>query len=502
MTDDPQREDGDEASGAASAPARATPVAKPVPTREVPIAEEVGPPQKPPPDEPPETPRRHWGRRLAAVVLLAVVLAVVFLPQILSLGLVRRYAMDEANRRLPVRVEVRGWSLSWFGEQAVDGVAVRTRAGRPALAIDRVTLDRGLWDLAMDRTDVGPVRIAGGEAWADALDELVAEVREPTPVPEPSEPGEEPGVPPEEPEVPPEPPPPEPPAPEPEAPTGPGPAPLVPELVEVSGFTVHAGEDLVRIETATFTRGRGEDPRDTFQAEVEAVYGNQRGTFSAQGHITGLSSDWQGTGRLGGEVVVTAASLPLAPLVTAAAPAGAIQVSGTVGGTVSVNRSREGRLLVRTGLTGSGLQASGKVLRGDTPALEALTLKTEATVDQGAVTVGALAVTAATAEADAAAGEAQASASRQVAAVTASGTFALAAEGAPPAGRGTATIDLDLGRLAPMFRRSLGLHEGLVVESGRLTGRLTAATDAEASTVDLAADVTSRPQDAGARADG
>ena len=508
-------------------PAVATPVAKPVrkakpaptdkaraaddesdrplpqparkPAREAPVAEEVAPPPEPeapappvpPADEasPPARPRRHWGWRFIGVVLLALVLvlvlAVVFLPQILSLGPVRRYAMDEANRRLPVRVDVGGWSLSWFGDQAVDAVAVQTPSGRPAARIQRVTLERGLWALLMDRTDLGPIRVVGGEAWADAFDELGAAFEETPPLPEPPvEPGEP--TPPET--EPTEPAPPEPEPSEPAPPEGPGPAPLIPEVVEVRGFTLHTGEDLVRVENATLTRGRGDDARDTFQATLQADYGTQRGTISAEGHLTGLSADWQGADRLGVEVTLTATDLPLGPLTAAAAPDGAVQVTGTVAGRLVVNRSREGRILVSTNVTGSAIQASGKALKGDTPTAETLTLVTEATYDHGALTVGGLELTvAALPVASTPAGSPPPA--RQVAKVTASGTFALAAEGAHPKGEGTAAVDLDLGRLAPMFRRSLGLHEELVIEGGTLEGRLVASTGADASAVDLTADV-------------
>jgi len=194
------------------------------------------------PAEPSARPRRRWWRWLLAAVLIGVLLLLVFLPQILSLGPVRRCALREASRLLPVRVDAADWSLSWFGEQAVEGVEVRSAEGRRLARVGRVTLGSGLLDLAMDRRRLGPVSFDDAEVW---VDDLRAALAAPPPAGAPPEgPAEGPA---EGPPAPPEPAAPPPPAPEPPPvtppapPAEPGPAPMVLESVTVRGLVLHVG---------------------------------------------------------------------------------------------------------------------------------------------------------------------------------------------------------------------------------------------------------------------
>ncbi|MEA3367297.1 MAG: hypothetical protein U9R68_04185, partial [Planctomycetota bacterium] len=424
------------------------------------------------PDEPPAgRSRRHWGRRFLAAAVVAALLLVVFLPQILSLGPVRQYAVREANRLLPVRVDAADWSLSWFGEQVVEGVEVRSAENRQLAHAGRVTLGSGLLDLAMDHRRLGPVAVDEAEVW---VDDLKAALAAPPPAEAPPEwPPEgppappEPAAPPEAPPVTPEPPLPEPPPPEP-APAEPGPAPVIPESVTVRGLVLHVGGDRLRIPDAALRRR--DDDRHAFEARLQVTHGKQRGTGAVEGTLTGLSADWQGPDRVGVEAVLTCKDLPLAPGVAAVGAAETdLRVAGVVSGKVTLARSRDARLVVKVDLVGTGLEASGGPLGPDRPAVDTLRLLAEATYDGGAVTVGTLRLTS------------------PVAMARASGPFGLASAEAPPAGKGSAEVRLDLAPLAGMFRHTLGLHEGLTVEGGTFEATVDAVSTEAASRVRLIA---------------
>jgi len=424
--------------------------------------------------------RKHWGRRLGFLLVVfvgLVVVAVVLAPNILSLGPVRGYVLGQVNQRLPIRVEATDWSLSWFGAQEVQGLDVREPDGGRAVHVGRLTLHRGLAGLLADWGRLGPVGVDDAEVWADDLNRALAALAGPAeapavpPVPRPPAPPTEgpPTAPPVEPPV--EPPPP---APEPAPPPVP---PMIPESVEVRGLVVHTGGGDLRVPVATFATG----PKGAaLQADLAVEQGDQTGTASVKATLAGLVADWQGPDRLGVVATVTANGLPIGPL---AAMAGRdhlpVRVEGTVSGTLQVTRGRDGRLAVDAGLRGEGLVAEGEVLRGDRPALAEVALAAKAAYDDGTLTVEAFRLTSPIGTADA------------------RGTFALAARSgsrpnqgaASPTGEGSAEVHLALGRVAEMFRHTLGLREDLTVEHGALVAEMHAANDAKQSRLRLAADL-------------
>lgn len=92
----------------------------------------------------------RWGRRLllavgAVLVLLAA--AVGAAPTVLSTAWARAFVLAKVNAALaPARVEVRDWSLAWFGAQCVEGVAYEdARSGVQAKA--RALRVGSLWAL-------------------------------------------------------------------------------------------------------------------------------------------------------------------------------------------------------------------------------------------------------------------------------------------------------------------------------------------------------------------
>ena len=67
-----------------------------------------------------------WGRRLllaVGAVFLLLVAVVALAPAVLSMAWARAFVVARVNAALaPARVEVRDWSLAWFGEQCVEGI--------------------------------------------------------------------------------------------------------------------------------------------------------------------------------------------------------------------------------------------------------------------------------------------------------------------------------------------------------------------------------------------
>ncbi len=444
-------------------------------------AEASGPPEGPagePPAAAPGRPRRHWGRWVAAAVVAVLLLLVIFLPQILSLGPIRRYVLSEAGRRYGVRVTAADWSLSWFGSQTVTGLDVRSPDDVRLARVRRVRLESGLLGLALSPRQLGPVAVEEAEVWVDALESSLA-ARAPAEAPPAVPP--EPGVPPEVPEEPP-PPPPEPPPPP--APAEPGPAPVVPESVDVDGLVVHAGGSRLDVPEAGL---QAEEGRHAFDVRLRVVHGKQEGTCTVEGRLTGLVADWQGADRVGVEAVVTCTDLPLAPPVTAAraaaeamrdpvgwdadagAPGKDFRVGGTLSGKVSLARTREALVIAKVDLAAEGLEVTGEALAPDRPYVGTVDLDAEATYERGAVTVGSLELTS------------------PVATARASGTFGLGAARVPPTGKGSAEIALNLARLAGMLRHTIGLHEGLEVEDGTFEATVEALSTEVASRVRLLA---------------
>jgi len=414
--------------------------------------------------EAPDRPRGHWRRRIVLAAAALLLLVIVFLPQILSLGPVRRAALDYASRRLPVRVEADDWSLSWFGGQTVDGLRVRSAEGEPVATVRRVMLRTGLVSLALNARRLGPVEVEKAEVWVDDLRAALA-AAEAGPEAAPEVPPE---VPPEPPEVPPEAPPvpeevPAPAEPEP-AEAEPGPAPMVPESIDVNGLVLHVGGDRLTVPEAGL---RPDGDRHAFDARLEVVRGEREGACTVQGMLTGLVADWQGADRVGVEARVTCEALPLA---AAAGVAGTgLELAGTLDGEATVARDRHAVVRVDVDLTATDLEVAGEPLGEDRPFVETLHLVADGTYAGGAVTVGSLVL------------------SSPVAVAEAVGTFGLGATHAPLTGKGSGEIRLDLARLAGMLRHTLGLHEGLEMEDGTFEASVEAVSTETASRVRLLA---------------
>jgi len=384
-----------------------------------------------------DRPPRHWGRRILLVLAAAIVLLAASAPTILSTGPVRRYVLGAANARLPVRLEADGWALSWFGGQQVEGLSVRMPDGTRVATVARASLDENLLAILTDRSRLGPVHVEGGDVWTDGLKRAVEAFSA------------------EEPDESPEPKPPMPPVPA--APF------VVPDAVAAENLVIHAGPATVRVTQARFEKGT---EADNVRADLHLLHGQASGTASIEAKVTGLSSGWKGPQALGVEGTVACTDLPVAALWAVAAELGVpFDGGGAVTAKAAFTRGRTGDVALRvTTFAATGLSVTGEALQGDTPTLETLALTADATYAGGLVTVKAFDLQA------------------PVATMQARGTFALAAtEAAQPTGTGSATVTLQIGRIAQMLPKTLGLHKDLTIEAGTLQATVEAASDEKRS---------------------
>ena len=455
------------------APKRPAAPAPPPDESEPPSDESEPPPDEsePPSDEsePPsdegQPPKKHRGRRILLVVAAVIILLVALVPTILSTGTVLTYVLEAANARLPVRVRADGWSLSWFGSQQVAALSVQMPDGVRVATVGQASLDQGLFTILADRGRMGPIRVEDAEVWVEGLRQAVETFRASEGAAAAWSP--EPGVslpespPPAEP--PPSRPPAEPPPPAAPAPVLPAPPVVIPDSVTVDGLVVHARAATVRVAAARFEKG---EEADSLKADLHLRHGETAGTAAVDLTLTGLSSEWQGPEAIGVNGTVACTDLPVAALWAVAAELGVpLDGAGAVTAKVAFSRGRSGNVAVQvTRFTATDLSVTGDLLTGDEPTMESLTLTADAAYADGLITVNALDLAA------------------PVATTEARGTFALtAADAARPTGTGSATLTLQIGLLARMLPKTLGLHKDLTVETGTLQVTVAAASDAKRS---------------------
>ncbi|MBV8381395.1 MAG: hypothetical protein JOZ63_02235 [Planctomycetaceae bacterium] len=140
--------------------------------------------------------RRFWVILLAttATVLTAAVAA---LPWMLGTPPVLRLLLAQANAALaPGAIELTGLRLSWFGTTRMTGLVLRDPRGKRVLVAPRVSLDRSVWRLLSDRSQLGTLTLDGAALdierradgsidLADVFGALLAEKPDPHPNPGP-----------------------------------------------------------------------------------------------------------------------------------------------------------------------------------------------------------------------------------------------------------------------------------------------------------------------------
>ena len=106
------------------------------------------------------------GRRALrwAVVLAAIGAAVWFAPAAVVKTPLRDWPLAMALAGIDGGISSRAATWNWFGAVEYRDVMLVDRGGRPVAAARRMIVDRGLLKLLVDRSDLGTVRLVGGEA--------------------------------------------------------------------------------------------------------------------------------------------------------------------------------------------------------------------------------------------------------------------------------------------------------------------------------------------------
>ncbi len=109
---------------------------------------------------------RPRGRRALrwAVVLVAIGAAVWFAPVAVVRTPLRDWPLKAALSGIDGGISSRAATWNWLGAIEYRDVMLVDRGGRPVAAARRMVLDRGLLQLLVDRSDLGTVRLVGGEA--------------------------------------------------------------------------------------------------------------------------------------------------------------------------------------------------------------------------------------------------------------------------------------------------------------------------------------------------
>jgi translocation and assembly module TamB len=108
-------------------------------------------------------PRRRWA--VFSVAALAVLGAGVWIaPSVLVLTPLRDRPLEAVFAGIDGSVSSGGARWNWLGSIEYRDILLRDCAGRAAVAVPRLVIDRGLVSLAFDPTDLGTVRLLGPEA--------------------------------------------------------------------------------------------------------------------------------------------------------------------------------------------------------------------------------------------------------------------------------------------------------------------------------------------------
>jgi len=108
-------------------------------------------------------PRRRWVRRLLLTGVAGVV-AAWFAPAVVVRTDLRDRPLELLFAGIDGRVTSREAAWNWWDCIEYRDVVLRDRAGRPLVAVPRVVIDRGLASLLVRPTELGAVRLIGGEA--------------------------------------------------------------------------------------------------------------------------------------------------------------------------------------------------------------------------------------------------------------------------------------------------------------------------------------------------
>jgi hypothetical protein len=106
--------------------------------------------------------RRRWLRVILAIVgcmILGLIVLAILLPTVVSSSRGTRYAIGLANSRIRGHLDVRRIDLSWSGPLQLEGVTLLDPEQQEVLAVEKIVVPAGLWQLVRSPMTFGQVDI-------------------------------------------------------------------------------------------------------------------------------------------------------------------------------------------------------------------------------------------------------------------------------------------------------------------------------------------------------
>ena len=103
--------------------------------------------------------KKHIILSILGAFLLTVLIVVAWLPGIVSSDMLKPYVMQAVNQQIPGQLQVKAWSLSWFGTIEIKEIVYDNRLDNLLARIAEIKTSSGLLDLILDRSNLGTVEV-------------------------------------------------------------------------------------------------------------------------------------------------------------------------------------------------------------------------------------------------------------------------------------------------------------------------------------------------------
>jgi len=391
--------------------------------------------------------RRRW-LWIALGAALALLLLIALFPSVLSLGIARGMALSRINAEINGKAEMKSLSLGWFSGIRIRGLRLLDAQAQPVIEVESVTVPVSLFALLGSTKKLGTVEVESPRVniivHADGSNNLLSLVKS-----EPKQAVEE----------------------------------TKSETLQPLGLDVR-GRLVVSNGEISVQPGDGNPPlllselNTTVEIEslarpvsldLKAVFGEEKAPLKVTGSATIVENGFINPDALAAEVKVDLTGLNLAPLSAVARQYGApLDVTGTLNlnldaGVRGMNDVRAKGEVALASLTLS----DEKLLKGDRPTFEQMSLSFDVATDGTEVRITTLNL------------------DSPVATATASGSLIMPAPGRKPSGSLSAQAEVDLAKLASQLPQTLSLQQGLRIKTGRITMGSEIASSDEGASADL-----------------
>ncbi|CAB1060456.1 hypothetical protein D1BOALGB6SA_5222 [Olavius sp. associated proteobacterium Delta 1] len=96
---------------------------------------------------------------ILGAVLLTVLIVVALLPGIVSSDMMKPYVMQTVNQQIPGQLQVKAWSLSWFGKIELKEIVYDNHQNNLLARIAEFKTSSGLWNLVLGGGNLGTVEV-------------------------------------------------------------------------------------------------------------------------------------------------------------------------------------------------------------------------------------------------------------------------------------------------------------------------------------------------------